>query len=93
VPEIDVDPAALVAVTRPLLTVADRLAGVAAALTRVGGDLGPADVLHALEDAAHVWQPALLDLAATAAVASEHVSSAGSVYASVEEMVSDWSGP
>ena len=89
-PELVVDPAALLAVAGPLAAVADRLDAVAAALPGLALSSGPDDVTRALEDAAHVWQRALRGIALAVDGAGERLVSAASAYDGVEATVRDW---
>jgi uncharacterized protein YukE len=93
VPELAVDPAALRQVARPLAAAADRLAALSAALPAAVGTLGPHDLVHALEDATHVWQPGLRALATAAGTASRQLVSAASTYETLEALLMPWSEP
>jgi hypothetical protein len=91
VPEITVDPAALVAVARPLVAVGDRLGALSGAVKPVFGQVGPDELSDALEDFAHRWRLGLRTLAGAAALAGEQLSGAGSTYDGVEVLVRGWS--
>lgn len=92
-PELVVDPAALVAVAGPLAEAADRLAAVAAALPPAPEEPGPSELAHALDDSAHVWRTALRALASGLALAGEQLVSAATAYDAVEALVVDWAEP
>lgn len=90
-PELAVDPAVLLDVAGPLGEAAERLAAVAAALPTPDAALGPHDVTHALENAAHVWQHALRGAAVALSATGGRLVSAAATYDAVEAVVSDWS--
>lgn len=92
-PELVVDPAVLVVVAQSMAGAASSLDAVAAALPGMTGEVGPLDIAHALEDAAHVWQHALRGLALALDGAGQRLVSAASAYDGVEAMVGDWATP
>lgn len=89
-PELAVVPAALVDIAHSLAVSASGLRAVSAALPSMTADVGPSDIAHALEDAAHVWQHALRGLAFALDSAGQRLVSAATAYDGVEAVVADW---
>lgn len=89
--ELAVDPAVLLDVAGSLGPPADRLAALAASLPASDGELGPDELVHALENAAHAWQHALRGAAAAVGATRDQLVSAAAAYDAVEAVVSDWS--
>lgn len=92
-PELAVDPAALLDVAESLGQVADRLAALSAALPRPEAAVGSVDLVHALENAVHTWQNAVRGAAIAVGAQRDQLVAAASTYEGVEALVSDWSAP